>query len=66
MSESELKIPLKDTEHAEGNHELINKRKMVYAAINQNEKPDTWANRWTVWKKIYPITTLMWWCYVVT
>jgi len=65
MLENELKIPL-SAEHVVGIHELINKRKMVYAAINQNEKPDTWANRWTVWKKIYPITTLMWWCYVVT
>lgn len=66
VKENELKMPLKNKEDANANDVLLNRRKEVYIVVNSNEQADTWAQRWIVWKKIYPITTLMWWCYVVT
>lgn len=70
VTEAELSEPLMIEKQEEGfdskKNELLNRRKEVYNVINRNEGADTWTHRIQVWKKLYPVTTLMWWCYVVT
>lgn len=52
--------PLRDTPEFDLPQEdkLMNIRKRVYQVVNSNEKPDTWADRWTVWKKFIQLQLL--------